>query len=232
MLSSPAHYRAGSVACYARLLSSARIASFSSSSGASSFLSTRSNCRARHTPDAWAESVQHGARPSPNTHLVDEQEEMAVARVQMRCRSRRQTLHPAFRFRAKRRMRPTFDSKRADVIKVVAVEVRVYPEQPAEECAHSITEISREWYAWKDISYVYDRSDGMRVGGMSSNRIFFGWERKEKGAPHSPICIGKIRSSSRMPCAQFMSASTYSGAGSFEGRLYLTPSSQRYSYLV
>ena len=71
-------------------------------------------------------------------------------------------------------MRPTFDSKRADVIKVVAVEVRVYPEQPAEECAHSITEISREWYAWKDMSYVYDRSDGMRIGAMSSSRMFFG----------------------------------------------------------
>lgn len=47
----------------------------------------------------------------------------------------------------------------------------------------------------------------------------------------SPILLGNTISSSSKLCAQFISASTYSGAGSFAGRLYLTPSSQRYSYL-
>ena len=47
-----------------------------------------------------------------------------------------------------------------------------------------------------------------------------------------PILFGKISSLSRRPCAQFISASTYSGAGSFVGRLNRTPSSHRYSYLM
>jgi hypothetical protein len=46
-----------------------------------------------------------------------------------------------------------------------------------------------------------------------------------------PILLGKTFSSSRRFWAQFISASTYSGAGSLVGLLNLTPSSQRYSYL-
>jgi len=71
------------------------------------------------------------------------------------------------------------------------------------------------------------------------SRKFFG-----KGAPNltkegykgetkasSPILFGNTFSSSNMFCAQFIKASTYSGAGNLVGRLYLTPSSHKYSYL-
>ena len=161
MLSSPAHYRAGSVACYARLLSSARIASFSSSSGASSFLSTRSNCMPSKSA---GRRVQEGPAM---THLVDEQEKVAVARVQMRCRSRRQlaptrAMHPPpWAEGAIRRTQPTFNPKRANVIKVIAVEVRVYPEEPAEERTNCVPEIAREGDTWyRHDSYVRSQLSG------------------------------------------------------------------------
>ena len=51
------------------------------------------------------------------------------------------------------------------------------------------------------------------------------------GSSHGPIWLGKYSSLSRRLWAQFISVSTYSGADSFVGRLYFTPSSHRYSNL-
>ena len=51
------------------------------------------------------------------------------------------------------------------------------------------------------------------------------------GSHYAPIWFGKWSSLSSRLWAQFISVSTYSGADSFVGRLYFTPSSHRYSYL-
>ena len=65
-----------------RVLSSAKIASLSSSSGASSFLSTRSNCvRPERSTSANISAPVYWSHT--HTHLVDEKEEMTVAGVQM-----------------------------------------------------------------------------------------------------------------------------------------------------
>lgn len=44
-------------------------------------------------------------------------------------------------------MRRTFDAQRADVVKVVAVQVRVHAEEPPEQRAHRVAEVSREGHA-------------------------------------------------------------------------------------
>ena len=58
-----------------RVLSSARIASFNSSSGANSFLSTRSNCT---FGEPCVFCVSNGV-----THLVDKEEKVAIARIKV-----------------------------------------------------------------------------------------------------------------------------------------------------
>jgi hypothetical protein len=59
-----------------RVLSSARIASLSSSRGASSFLSTRSNCYTYDEPRCDEEIIRR-------KDLVDKQEEMAVGCIEV-----------------------------------------------------------------------------------------------------------------------------------------------------
>ncbi len=43
--------------------------------------------------------------------------------------------------------RHTFDPKSTDLIKMIAVYVRVYAEQPSHDGAHGIFECTREWDA-------------------------------------------------------------------------------------
>lgn len=103
----------------------------------------------------------------------------------------------------------TFYAKSTDLIKVIAVQMRIHTEQPSYNRPYSITEVPRKRNTWNNSQ----------------------WSNIRKKVPYIPILLGKTASSSSNDWAQFISASTYSGAGSFVGRLYLTPSSQRYSYL-
>lgn len=68
------------------------------------------------------------------TNLIDKQEEMPVARVQMR-----------------------FDTQGANLVKMVAVQVCVYSEKAADDRAYSLAEIARE----RDTDLI--REDGLIV---------------------------------------------------------------------
>jgi len=97
------------------------------------------------------------------------------------------------------RMKHTFDAERADLIKVVAVYVRVHAEQSSHDGAHGVFECPRERH-----TYIHP---------------FVSSAKKKGSREDAPIVLGNTDSSSRMFWAQFMRASTYSGAGSFVGRL-------------
>jgi hypothetical protein len=97
-----------------------------------------------------------------------------------------------------KRAKHTFNPERTDLIKVVAVYVRIYTEQSAHDGAHCLFECSGKWHAYALLRReAYTKSKWQDV----------------------PMVFGKTASSSRIFWAQFMRASTYSGAGSFVGRL-------------
>jgi hypothetical protein len=136
---------------------------------------------------------------------VDEKEKMAIARVKM---SLTMSRHISA-WKSPQTLEITFDSQSTNMIKMITVYMRVYPEESTGDRSYCVTEISWERDACRRCQKT-DRPFRQRT---------------------LPILFGKIVSSSRMPCVQFINASTYSGAGSFVGRLNLMPSSQRYSYL-
>ncbi len=88
---------------------------------------------------------------------------------------------------------------------------------------------SHQW-KWKWTNRI-----GKTVGSPGQSHSTFSARRVQDHAcarnGDAPISLGNSSSLSSSPCAQFISASTYSGAGSFVAFLYRTPSSQRYSYL-
>lgn len=107
----------------------------------------------------------------------------------------------------------TFYAQRTYVVKVIAIYMRIHTEKSADNRAHCVAEVSGEGDACVQVRNDQRRLDSLEQIGSE------------------PILLGKTFSSSRMPWVQFISASTYSGAGSLVGLLYLAPSSQRYSYL-
>jgi len=128
------------------------------------------------------------------THLVDKEEKVAIARVKVGL----YTSTKGKKLATKIRMKHTFDAERADLIKVIAVYVRVHAEQSSHDGAHGVFERPRE-------RHTYDPSSAA--------------QKKLGSREDAPIAFGKTDSSSRIFWAQFMRASTYSGAGSFVGRL-------------
>jgi len=113
-----------------RLPSSARIPSLSSSSGANSFLSTNSNYA----------SHQHSIHPLHRTYLVHEQEKVTIAGVQM-------GWGPSAQVHDQRQQR-TLDSQRANLVKVVAVDVRIHAKQSSNNRSHRVAEFGRERHSW------------------------------------------------------------------------------------
>ena len=111
----------------------------------------------------------------------------------------------------KRRNGRTFYSKSTDLIEMATIYMRIDTEEAANNGPNGVTEVLGEGN-----TYPKDRKQAIL----------------QRLKQHLPILLGNIDSSSSRFCAQFINASTYSGAGSLVGRLYLTPSSQRYSYLL
>jgi hypothetical protein len=125
------------------------------------------------------------------TYLVDEEEKVAIARIKV-------GLYVLMEKSGQDKwVKRTFNAERADLIKVVGVYVCIHAKQSSHNGAHSVFECPREWHAYASIS-----------GG-----------RKQGKQEEIPMVFGKTASSSRILWVQFIRASTYSGAGSFVGRL-------------
>lgn len=100
---------------------------------------------------------------------------------------------------------------------------RIYDQSGCCICGHIREIIVERWYE------RYHESS-LETARLEKGKLFIAmlWHLNL----YRPIWFGKMDSSSSKLCAQFISASTYSGAVSLVGRLYLTPSSHRYSYLM
>lgn len=137
---------------------------------------------------------------------MNKKEEMPVARVQMCC-----VIKAYFKE----------DDHRKEKRPNLLFQVRILDQNDCCICGHTRGINAERWSAL----YLWNS------WGKGRLWCIFGYINDDMKFVNWPILLGKTVSSSSIFCAQFIKASTYSGAGSFVGRRNFAPSSQRYSYL-